>query len=115
MQLTVTNETDITELITKDDPDVKATLLAVLIPQAKGQRAQVGFVHDDIEGTANWLAKIAYHSANLDVTYNVVKPMEEAQQLIQRLRKLRHYQFAQTFKLSDGLAATEDTVALPRD
>lgn len=115
MELTVTNETDLTELITKDDPKAAATLLAVLIPQAKSRQAQVGFMHEQTENTANCLVEVAYHSSNLDAAYNVVKSADEAKQLIQRLQQLRQYKFAQTFKLTDGLAATDDTVALPHD
>ncbi|MFD0897011.1 hypothetical protein [Loigolactobacillus binensis] len=112
MQLVVTNETDLRELIEKDDPQTGGVLIFVLIPVAKTAITQVGFNHPIKATTDKLTLKVEYQGKYVTGSYISTVTAKQFTDLEKGLRQLRQYKFVQTFRLTAPLASEAETVWL---
>ncbi|MFL2030292.1 hypothetical protein [Loigolactobacillus zhaoyuanensis] len=115
MQITVTNETDLRELINKDDPEAKSALLFFLIPVDKASISRVGFNQASVPTPNKTTLKVEYQGKYVTGYYIAQVTENQYELLVNNLKKLRNYTFIQTFKLTAPLAINTDNDLIDND
>lgn len=115
MKVAVKNETDLRELITKDDPNAESVLLFLLVPAVNTGVAQVGFKPTTTTDNKKALLQVEYQGKYVTGYYQAVMTLAQYETLKADLLKLRDYTFTQTFKLTTPLATGEAPILLTDD
>ncbi len=115
MKITVTNETDLRELIMKDDSTANGALIFLLIPMENAGISRVGFMAAAKPNIKKITLKVEYDGKYVTGCYTANVTHEQYEQLVEKLKKLRDYAFIQTFKMTAPLANEDTAVVLADD